>query len=42
VADTSENGWVVNLVTIQMENGKNSTIRNRVEKLGAVPRSCQL
>ena len=41
VADTGEDCRVVDLVTVQVQYGKNSTVGDGIEELGAVPWGCQ-
>jgi hypothetical protein len=42
LTDTSQNSGVIDLVAVQVEYGKDSAIRDWVEKFRAVPRSRQL
>ena len=37
VADSREQSWVVDLVSVEMENWEDCTIADRVEEFGAVP-----
>ncbi len=37
MGDAGQDGWIVDLVPVQVEYGQNSSIGDRVQKLGAMP-----